>query len=778
MNDPGLDDPIADAADAVQDKYNYSGDADAGADETEQEEERSFLRPARWWWASTAFPLVAGTFGPMANAFSVCALVENWRVEIPPGGTEEHGIDIADPRWLIAVNAVSLVFALIANLTLLLNMAQRIPFKIAQPFTIAGFWLASILLIALIIVAGSDDSKHFRAPGVKDQALTQAYYYAIFAAGLYQMISYLMMFTIYGALKGHYSKEFKLTISQRTLMLQTISFMVYLLLGALVYSHIEGWKFLDAVYWADFTLLTIGIGDDYTPATHTGRALLFPFAIGGIVILGLVVGSIRSLVLERTKKKLGARMTEKTRRKVVARIQKAEQKNADAGGNYINKIKGLNKDTAKCLTMDPNDHNQSEKRRRQAEFNAMREVQWIASRERKWVGLTISGLAWLFLWLIGAVIFWKAEKNQDWTYFEGIYFAYTTLLTIGYGDFQPESNSGKAFFVFWSLLAVPTLTILISNMGDTVVTLIKDGTIYLGEVTVLPSEKRGVRRSFKLLVMKLNAGRINVKGLKEEDDGVEEAPPGLIHMPHQHGNATSRHNPEDLEAIQNIAADFAAAEKMDEDEARRQGDHLAEDIHHYRHLLITEIRNVYQDVGASEPKKYTYDEWAYYLGLLGEDESDAKFHRKAPIKPHAHEVAEKLTNEESTATAAEEVEKKMKHNSGQKHGLPEDEEYKRDGEKIKQWSWMGNRSPLMGDKDEAEWILEKLFQRLETELLKERKLAQKIRKQKIDAGEDPGTGPGWPLAPGTTGTDDGRGSGESSDTLEGENEKGSRSRSK
>src|SRR3989440_8431335 len=113
-----------------------------------------------------------------------------------------------------------------------------------------------------------------------------------------------MMFTAYGALKGHYSKEFKLTIPQRTLMLQTICFLVYFLLGALVYSKIEGWEFLDAVYWADFTLFTIGIGGDYTPHTHLGRSLLFPFAIGGIVFLGLVVASIRSLVLDRTKKRL------------------------------------------------------------------------------------------------------------------------------------------------------------------------------------------------------------------------------------------------------------------------------------------------------------------------------------------------------------------------------------------------------------------------------------------------------------------------------------------
>jgi potassium channel subfamily K len=96
MNDPGLDKPIADAASNVQEKNE---DETAGSDVGEQEEEESFLMPARWWYASTAFPLIAGTFGPMANAFSICALVENWRVSIPKGGTEEHGIDVPDPKW-------------------------------------------------------------------------------------------------------------------------------------------------------------------------------------------------------------------------------------------------------------------------------------------------------------------------------------------------------------------------------------------------------------------------------------------------------------------------------------------------------------------------------------------------------------------------------------------------------------------------------------------------------------------------------------------------------
>ena len=110
-------------------------------------------------------------------------------------------------------------------------------------------------------------------------------------------------------------------------------------------------------------------------------------------------------------------------------------------------------------------------------------------------------------------MFWKTEKKQGWSYFESVYFSYTTLLTIGYGDFQPISNSGKPFFVFWSLLAVPTLTILISHMGNTVIQLIKDVTIWLGEVTVLPSESVSIRQSLKFGVIKLTGGKIDVQGI-------------------------------------------------------------------------------------------------------------------------------------------------------------------------------------------------------------------------------------------------------------------------
>jgi potassium channel subfamily K len=281
--------------------------------------------------------------------------------------------------------------ALIANASLLLNMGRRIPFRVAQPITILGFWIASILLIGLISYASSSRSFH---EGVKGQALTQAYYYAIFAAGLYQIISYLMCVTVYGAYRGHYSKEFKLTVAQRTLMLQTIAFLTYLLLGALVYSHIEGWKFLDGVYWADFTCLTIGIGADYTPKTHLGRGLLFPFAMGGIIFLGLVVGSIRSLILESGKKKMAARLTEKTRVRLLNDIERISKKKSRLRRKGA---MGLEKDTTNALTEFPGEGEISELERRQAEFEAMRKVQKWAATQRKYMSLGTSTFAFAFL---------------------------------------------------------------------------------------------------------------------------------------------------------------------------------------------------------------------------------------------------------------------------------------------------------------------------------------------------------------------------------------------
>ncbi|KAF4628957.1 hypothetical protein G7Y89_g9192 [Cudoniella acicularis] len=657
MNDPGLDEPISNGAKDVENQQKDERDA-------AEEDERAFLEPSRWWFASTVFPLIA---------------VVHWREYIPPDSEEQDGIGLPDPKWLIGINGAQLAIALISNLFLLMNMARRVRFSIAQPITIIGWYLSSFALIGLCACAAGP----LKVEPTSERAFTQAYYYAIFAAGLYFLVATLMLVTVWGAYKGHYPTEFQLTMSQRTLMLQTISFLVYLLAGSAVYSHIEGWPYLDAIYWADYTLLTVGIGN-IAPQTHLGRSLLFPYAIGGIIILGLVIGSIRSLVLERGKVKMGSRMVEKERRRLIAKMQKKNK------GALLQPITEGIRTITRSSTRTPEGHSVqlTERQRRKQEFQLMRKIQEDAHSKRRWTSLIVSATTWMFLWLIGAVVFEATEHNQGWSYFASLYFSYTSLLTIGYGDIYPQSNSGKSFFVFWSLLAVPSLTILISNMGDTIVKGIRDLTIWVGNFTVLPGEK-GVKATLKESAASLSRGRLF-------SSIVEEMPPGILgeskglrrSSSTSSNNQTRKNDPES--AAQRLSSDNAALEVSAADKAGEKGDELPKSRHHYHFLLIKEIGKVMKHLRSSPPRKYTFEEWAWYLKLVGEDEGSAGTHRRALRKPRAD-------GEGLNSAAGKE---------GDGDG---------DGDKVK-WSWVGNRSPLMGNKEEAEWVLERLTRTLEREL--------------------------------------------------------------
>ncbi len=65
-----------------------------------------------------------------------------------------------------------------------------------------------------------------------------------------------------------------------------------LLLGTLVYHWLEGWNYLDALYFCVITLTTIGYGD-FTPKTPLGKAFTIFYVINGIVILLAVFDRIR-----------------------------------------------------------------------------------------------------------------------------------------------------------------------------------------------------------------------------------------------------------------------------------------------------------------------------------------------------------------------------------------------------------------------------------------------------------------------------------------------------
>lgn len=548
--------------------------------------------PIHWWFVSTLFPLIAGTFGPMASAFNICALAIDWRTTISPSSTESEGTHIQDPKWLLGMNGVSLVLAIIANLSLLGQMTDHMRYNISAPITIVGWYISSFLLIGLVAAA----PERLPLPSTSLSAYSQAYYYACFAGVIYFILSTMLSVTATGVWLFHFSRGYKLTLSQRSLMLQTIMFLGYLLAAGAVYCRIERWDFLDAVYFVNVTLFTIGFGD-FTPKTHLGRSLFFPMAAGGILFVGLIIASIRTLVLESGSRKISTRMVEKARHKAITHGDPVT-------GTF--KIRGfqVRKVGEGALT---------ELDRREQEFNIMREVQRQAAHDNRMIALAVSATSFFLLWIVGAVVFWQAEKGtggENWSYFEALYFTYVALLTIGYGDFEPQTNAAKPAFVLWSLIALPTLTVLIGAIGDAVSEWVGIATLWLGEH--LPESTKALRQ------LKGSAQK-----KKNREGAFQEAKPAPF-MSDGGIEDGEYDDPAQAMAVQGLAQVEEQASNGNQEMKDREAAAAAGESY-WLYLVMKEMKNVVQHLDSQPPRKYTFAEWSWFMKLISEDEAEGEF---------------------------------------------------------------------------------------------------------------------------------------------------------
>jgi len=76
----------------------------------------------------------------------------------------------------------------------------------------------------------------------------------------------------------------------RNLLLTTA---VILALGSTAYHYIEGWSWVDSLYFSVITLTTIGYGD-FSPATDAGKLFTIFYIIIGIGIILSFIDTIHS----------------------------------------------------------------------------------------------------------------------------------------------------------------------------------------------------------------------------------------------------------------------------------------------------------------------------------------------------------------------------------------------------------------------------------------------------------------------------------------------------
>ena len=216
-------------------------------------------------------------------------------------------------------------------------------------------------------------------------------------------------------------------------MLQTISFSFYLALGAAIFAAIEGWSFTDGLYWADYTVLTIGLGTDFPLKTTLGRMLLIPYAPFGIAMVGLLVNSVMGLVMERAKEKVVKRHLGKERDRWTDHIskrlqeggQQQEEENNEKKGIHLTRIAPRPRSLLFCW------HYKEDKKVQQlprvianarsaqhqdrhamwhhAEFELMRYIQITSEQSERYFALAVSFIAFLIVWIGASLVFWATE---------------------------------------------------------------------------------------------------------------------------------------------------------------------------------------------------------------------------------------------------------------------------------------------------------------------------------------------------------------------------------
>lgn len=78
-------------------------------------------------------------------------------------------------------------------------------------------------------------------------------------------------------------KQEEHSIYHRRILYVLIVILIVLFSGATFYYYVEGWRYLNAVYFSAYTITTIGYGD-FVPKTDAGKIFTIFYAFAGVAI--------------------------------------------------------------------------------------------------------------------------------------------------------------------------------------------------------------------------------------------------------------------------------------------------------------------------------------------------------------------------------------------------------------------------------------------------------------------------------------------------------------
>jgi voltage-gated potassium channel Kch len=105
-------------------------------------------------------------------------------------------------------------------------------------------------------------------------------------------------------LRAYAALYFAIIAAFRTPRVQALLLVCLMIAGAqaLVFSRIEGWPLVDALYFSVVSMTTVGYGD-LTPQSALGKLVSLGFLLVGIGVFVLTVSSIAQVILRELQQR-------------------------------------------------------------------------------------------------------------------------------------------------------------------------------------------------------------------------------------------------------------------------------------------------------------------------------------------------------------------------------------------------------------------------------------------------------------------------------------------
>ena len=282
---------------------------------------------------------------------------------------------------------------------------------------------------------------------------------------------------------------------------------------------------------------------------------------------------------------------------------------------------------------------------------------------------------------------------------------------------------------------MPAMTVLIGNMGDTVVRVVQETTDWMGRWTFLPEyrEKAADEKEWNWVEVKNDQASSESDGIKAQSDQAFTSPTpslsrGQMLPVREHTDISFEPSPgkdQETPAAPQVESpleqgdeqktalnDPYAFRKPQQSEAERSV-HNQSQVQAEAALLAREISKLAKDVCQHPPKKYGWEELVTWLEMLGDE---------GVVNEGAMELATEVSMNlpEAAADQNTQVEQPYVHKHHHRQHSHPNAQFNRDdqigeaGDGLQwHWTWLDDKGPLFSQQTEAEWILSKLCSRLE-----------------------------------------------------------------